>query len=70
MSIQIIFFIGVVVFGVFFIGVMLIPGESKNTNKHKIETDTMDYDGASLTINTSTINIYFKIESRKVIEIN
>jgi hypothetical protein len=25
---------------------MLIPGESKNTNKHKIETDTMDYDGA------------------------
>ena len=45
MSIQIIFFIGVVVFGVFFIGVMLIPGESKNTNKHKIETDTMDYDG-------------------------
>ena len=46
MSIQIIFFIGVVVFGVFFIGVMLIPGESKNTNKHKIETYTMDYDGA------------------------
>ena len=46
MSIQIIFFIGVVVFGVFFIGVMLIPGESKNTNKHNIETDTMDYDGA------------------------
>jgi len=45
MSIQIIFFIGVIVFGVFFIGVMLIPGESKNTNKHKIETDTMDYDG-------------------------
>ena len=46
MSIQIIFFIGVAVFGVFFTGVLLIPGESKKENKNKIETDTLDYDGA------------------------
>tara|TARA_B100000768_G_scaffold180777_1_gene201646 strand:- start:51 stop:230 length:180 start_codon:yes stop_codon:yes gene_type:complete len=46
MSIQIIFFIGVAVFGVFFTGVLLIPGETKNKNNDKIETDTLDYDGA------------------------
>ena len=53
----------VVVFGVFFIGVMLIPGESKNTNKHKIETDTMKY---KLYINSINGTIVFKEE--KVIE--
>tara|TARA_B100000963_G_scaffold240511_1_gene210430 strand:- start:292 stop:480 length:189 start_codon:yes stop_codon:yes gene_type:complete len=46
MSIQIIFFIGVIVFGVFLIGVLLIPGESRKKPKNKIETDTLDYDGA------------------------
>ncbi|MAV05264.1 hypothetical protein OAJ91_03795 [Flavobacteriaceae bacterium] len=46
MSIQIIFFIGVVVFGVFFTGVLLIPNESKKASNDEIETDTMDYDGA------------------------
>jgi len=46
MSIQLIFFIGVAVFGVFFTGVLLIPGESKKDSKDKIETDTLDYDGA------------------------
>tara|TARA_B100000768_G_scaffold107388_1_gene99660 strand:- start:12744 stop:12923 length:180 start_codon:yes stop_codon:yes gene_type:complete len=46
MSIQIIFFIGVAVFGVFITGVLLIPGESKKDTNNKIETDTLDYDGA------------------------
>ena len=46
MSIQIIFFIGVVVFGVFFTGVLLIPNETKKASNDEIETDTMDYDGA------------------------
>ncbi|MAZ50282.1 MAG: hypothetical protein CMC72_00900 [Flavobacteriaceae bacterium] len=46
MSIQIIFFIGVAVFGVFITGVLLIPSESKKKKKDKIETDTLDYDGA------------------------
>ena len=46
MSIQLIFFIGVAVFGVFFTGVLLIPGESKKDSNDKIETDTLDYDGA------------------------
>tara|TARA_B110000438_G_scaffold283694_1_gene311989 strand:- start:53 stop:232 length:180 start_codon:yes stop_codon:yes gene_type:complete len=46
MSIQLIFFIGVGVFGVFFTGVLLIPGESKKDAEDKIETDTLDYDGA------------------------
>ena len=46
MSIQIIFFIGVAVFGVFITGVLLIPGESKKKKKDEIETDTLDYDGS------------------------
>tara|TARA_Y100001935_G_C17193386_1_gene451259 strand:- start:206 stop:394 length:189 start_codon:yes stop_codon:yes gene_type:complete len=46
MSIQIIFFIGVAVFGVFITGVLLIPSESRKKKKDKIETDTLDYDGA------------------------
>ena len=45
MSIQIIFFIGVIVFTIFIIGVLLIPRESKTSSEEKIETDVMDYDG-------------------------
>ena len=45
MSIQIIFFIGVLVFTIFIIGVLLIPRESKTNSEEKIETDVMDYDG-------------------------
>ena len=45
MSIQIIFFSGVTVFGIFVIGVLLIPGESKIKSNEKVETDTLDYDG-------------------------
>ena len=45
MSIQIIFFIGVLVFTIFIIGVLLIPRESNNSTEEKIETDIMDYDG-------------------------
>ncbi|MDB9976336.1 hypothetical protein OAD59_00645 [Flavobacteriaceae bacterium] len=45
MSIQIIFFIGVLVFTIFIIGVLLIPRESKTRSEEKIETDVMDYDG-------------------------
>ena len=42
MSIQIIFFIGVLVFTIFIIGVLLIPRESKTSSEEKIETDVMD----------------------------
>ena len=45
MSIQIIFFIGVLVFTIFIIGILLIPRESKINTEDKIETDIMDYDG-------------------------
>jgi len=45
MSIQIIFFIGVLVFTIFIIGVLLIPRESNTNADEKIETDVMDYDG-------------------------
>ena len=45
MSIQIIFFIGVLVFTIFIIGVLLIPRESNTNTEDKIETDVMDYDG-------------------------
>tara|TARA_Y100000385_G_scaffold167201_1_gene173255 strand:+ start:2500 stop:2676 length:177 start_codon:yes stop_codon:yes gene_type:complete len=45
MSIQIIFFIGVLVFTIFIIGILLIPRESKINKEDKIETDIMDYDG-------------------------
>ncbi|MDB2568600.1 hypothetical protein N9X69_04930 [Flavobacteriaceae bacterium] len=45
MSIQIIFFIGVLVFTIFIIGVLLIPRESNTNAEEKIETDVMDYDG-------------------------
>ncbi|MDA9362290.1 hypothetical protein N9R28_01165 [Flavobacteriaceae bacterium] len=45
MSIQIIFFIGVLVFTIFIIGVLLIPRESKISSEEKIEIDVMDYDG-------------------------
>jgi len=45
MSIQIIFFIGILVFTIFIIGVLLIPRESNINNEEKIETDVMDYDG-------------------------
>tara|TARA_B100000780_G_C20943721_1_gene376378 strand:+ start:148 stop:324 length:177 start_codon:yes stop_codon:yes gene_type:complete len=45
MSIQIIFFIGVLVFTIFIIGVLLIPRESKTNTEEKMETDIMDYDG-------------------------
>ena len=45
MSIQIIFFICVLVFTIFIIGILLIPCESKINKEDKIETDIMDYDG-------------------------
>jgi len=45
MSIQIIFFIGVLVFTIFIIGILLIPRESKINTEDKIESDVMDYDG-------------------------
>ena len=45
MSIQIIFFIGVLVFTIFIIGILLIPRESKINTEDKIESDIMDYDG-------------------------
>ena len=45
MSIQIIFFIGVLVFTIFIIGVLLIPRESNTNAEEKIETDVIDYDG-------------------------
>tara|TARA_B100000780_G_C20924287_1_gene368307 strand:- start:423 stop:602 length:180 start_codon:yes stop_codon:yes gene_type:complete len=45
MSIQIIFFIGVLVFTIFIIGVLLIPRESNTNTEETIETDIMDYDG-------------------------
>ena len=45
MSIQIIFFIGVLVFTIFITGVLLIPRESNTNAEEKIETDVMDYDG-------------------------
>jgi hypothetical protein len=45
MSVQIIFFIGVLVFTIFIIGILLIPRESKINKEDKIETDIMDYDG-------------------------
>ena len=45
MSVQLIFFIGVLVFTIFIIGILLIPRESKINKEDKIETDIMDYDG-------------------------
>ena len=39
------FFIGVLVFTLFIIGVLLIPGERKEIIEDKNETDVMDYDG-------------------------
>ena len=45
MSIQIIFFIGVLVFTIFIIGILLIPRESNTNTEETIETDIMDYDG-------------------------
>lgn len=45
MSIEIIFFIGVLVFTLFIIGILLIPGERKEIIEDKNETDVMDYDG-------------------------
>ena len=46
MSTQIIFFIGFFVFGIFIIGILLIPRESNVEKKEKIEADNRDYDGA------------------------
>jgi len=45
MSTQIIFFIGFFVFGIFIIGILLIPRESNEEKKEKIEADIMDSDG-------------------------
>ena len=45
MSVQIIFFIGVLVFTIFIIGVLLIPRESNTNTTDEIETDVMYYDG-------------------------
>jgi hypothetical protein len=45
MSIELIFFVGVLVFIIFIIGVLLIPKENNQKSVEKIETDVMDYDG-------------------------
>jgi len=45
MSVEIIFFIGVLVFTIFIIGALLIPGEIKEDVKDRTKTDLMDYDG-------------------------
>ena len=45
MSIQLIFFIGVLVFIIFIIGVLLIPKENNQNIEENMETDVMDYDG-------------------------
>ena len=45
MSIELIFFIGVLVFTIFIIGVLLIPTENSQKSIENIETDVMDYDG-------------------------
>ena len=45
MSIELIFFVGVLVFAIFIIGVLLIPKENNQKSVEKIETDVMDYDG-------------------------
>lgn len=45
MSIELIFFIGVLVFTIFIIGVLLIPRETNQKSIENIETDIMDYDG-------------------------
>jgi hypothetical protein len=45
MSIELIFFVGVLVFAIFIIGVLLIPKENNQKSIEKIETDVMDYDG-------------------------
>ena len=46
MSIELIFFIGVLVFTIFIIGVLLIPRENTQKSIENIETDIMDYDGS------------------------
>ena len=45
MSIELIFFVGVLVFTIFIICVLLIPKENNQKSVEKIETDVMDYDG-------------------------
>ena len=45
MSIQLIFFIGVLVFTIIIIGVLLIPKENNQNIEENMETDVMDYDG-------------------------
>ena len=45
MSIELIFFIGVLVFTIFIIGVLLIPRENNQKSIENIEPDIMDYDG-------------------------
>ena len=45
MSIQLIFFIGLLVFTIFIIGVLLIPKENNQNIEENMETDVMDYDG-------------------------
>lgn len=45
MSIQLIFFIGVLLFTIFIIGVLLIPKENNQNIEENMETDVMDYDG-------------------------
>ena len=45
MSIELIFFVGVLVFTIFIIGVLLIPKENNQKSIEKTETDVMDYDG-------------------------
>ena len=45
MSIELIFFVGVLVFTIFIIGVLLIPKENNQKSIEKTETDVIDYDG-------------------------
>ena len=45
MSIELIFFVGVLVFTIFIIGVLLITKENNQKSIEKTETDVMDYDG-------------------------
>ena len=45
MSIELILFVGVLVFTIFIIGVLLIPKENNQKSIEKIETDVMNYDG-------------------------
>ena len=46
MSVSIIFAIGLIVFFLFLLGIFFNSKEVKSNSRSKIETDTVDYDGA------------------------